>query len=56
MKFTVTRPHMGDKFYDIGDEREAKEAEVSHLIGSCLEKMEAASKNKAAPKVKNKAK
>lgn len=35
-KFHVLRPHMGDKFYDIGDVREVEAATVKHLIGKTL--------------------
>ena len=51
MKYTVKRAHQGDKWYSEGDEREAKEADVAHLVGSVLEPV----KTKAEPPVKNKA-
>ena len=57
MKFTVLRPHQGDKWYDKDDEREAREGDVAHLVErGVLEKAKAepAPKNKAvtAPKTK----
>lgn len=55
MKFIVKRQHFGDKMYMPGDEREAVESDVGHLIPHVLEKMEAAPKNKAEPRApKNK--
>jgi hypothetical protein len=58
MKFRVLRPHDGDQFYNIGDVREANEADVKHLVPLTLqpiaEKAETATANKAAPAVKNK--
>jgi len=32
MKFKVLRQHYGDRLYLAGDEREAEERDVSHLI------------------------
>lgn len=32
MKYTVNRPHFGDKDYRMGDIREAKPNEVAHLV------------------------
>lgn len=56
MKFKTIRPHLGDKFYEPGDERDADEREVAHLLASgTLEKMADPVKNKAEPAVKNKA-
>lgn len=58
MKFRVLRPHDGDKFYNIGDTREASESEVKHLVPLTLEpiaeKAVKPNSNKAAPAVKNK--
>ena len=52
MKFRVLRQHQGDKFYNAGDEREANEGDVAHLVKSgVLEPL----KSKAEPKPKNKA-
>lgn len=34
MKYTVMRPHQGDKWYDVGDPREAKPNSVAHLVAS----------------------
>ena len=52
MKFNVLRQHQGDKFYNAGDEREANESDVAHLVKSgVLEPIKA----KAEPKPKNKA-
>jgi hypothetical protein len=56
MKFKVLRQHTGDRFYNPGDERDADEREVAHLLASgTLEKMADPVKNKAEPAVKNKA-
>lgn len=59
MKYTVTRQHYGDKLYVPGDEREAKEADVAHLVkNGVLAEMKAPAKKveaKAAPQVENKA-
>ncbi|WP_203595689.1 hypothetical protein [Salipiger sp. PrR003] len=55
MKFKVLRPHQGDVWYAAGDEREAREAEVQHLVDrGVLAKVEPEPKNKAvtAPKTK----
>lgn len=61
MKFTVMRRHLGDKMYEPGDEREASEGDVSHLVKAGVlkkarEKSEPAPANKAegrAPKNKS---
>lgn len=34
MKYIVSRPHQGDKWYAQGEMREAKEADVAHLVTS----------------------
>jgi len=34
MKYAVKRPHQGDKWYGVGDEREARESDVAHLVKS----------------------
>jgi len=54
MKFHVMRQHTGDRRYVKGDTREAKEADVKHLIEAGVLSKEAP-KAKAAPKPKNKA-
>lgn len=58
MKYKVLRPHDGDQFYNVGDIRDANEADVKHLVPLTLqpigEKAEKPSTNKAAPPVKNK--
>tara|TARA_R110000851_G_scaffold3035_1_gene12233 strand:+ start:3117 stop:3290 length:174 start_codon:yes stop_codon:yes gene_type:complete len=54
-KFKVIREHEGDKPYFVGGTREADEADVRHLIGKCLEKVAAPTKNKTAKPLKNKA-
>jgi hypothetical protein len=63
MKFKVLRHHLGDKQYAPGDEREAAESDVTHLVrAGVLEPVEtkakgAAPENKArdaAPKTKGK--
>lgn len=55
MKFNVIRQHFGDKMYMPGDEREAAESDVAHLVrAGVLEKAEAAPKNKAERAPKNK--
>lgn len=57
-KFEVLRQHFGDKQYWSGDEREASERDVAHLVksGVLKAKAEPKVKNKAEPAVKNKAK
>ena len=52
MKYDVLRRHIGDKLYEQGDEREAKESDVAHLVNNGVlrpvdAKSEAAPKNKA---------
>ncbi|MCA0963288.1 hypothetical protein [Salipiger bermudensis] len=54
MKFTVLRPHQGDKWYDEGDEREAREADVAHLVERGV-LAQAKPQKKAEPAAKNKA-
>ncbi|WP_404861858.1 hypothetical protein [Georhizobium sp. MAB10] len=49
MKFEVLRQHYGDKQYQAGDEREADERDVAHLVKSGV------LKRKAEPKTQNKA-
>lgn len=36
MKFKVIREHLGDRFYQVGETREAQRADVAHLIGKSL--------------------
>lgn len=53
MKFKVLRPHQGDTWYDAGDEREAREADVQHLVDrGVLEKAKPEAKAEPAPKNK----
>jgi len=55
--YKVVRQHFGDKMYMPGDEREAAEGDVAHLIrnGVLVEEKKAKPlANKAAPAVKNK--
>lgn len=57
MKYEVLRRHQGDKFYEQGDEREASEVDVAHLVKSGVLKAKAEGKPKnkaegAAPKNK----
>lgn len=48
MKFLVKRQHFGDRMYMPGDEREASESDVAHLVkAGVLEKTEGTAKNKA---------
>lgn len=54
-KFRVLRQHFGDRLYLPGDEREAQERDVAHLVKNGVLKAEPAVKNKAEPPVKNKA-
>lgn len=49
MKYEVIRQHQGDKFYLPGDERDASETDVAHLVKSGV------LQEKAEPKPKNKA-
>ncbi len=52
MRFTVLRPHIGDRPYQKGDTREAIEADVAHLIrNGVLSPLDA----KAEPPLLNKA-
>ncbi|MET4636168.1 hypothetical protein [Kaistia defluvii] len=58
MKFKVIREHLGDRFYKVGETREAQRGDVAHLIGTTLApsgKAAKPAKNKAAPPVSNKA-
>lgn len=34
MEYKVKRPHQGDKWYDVGDTRDAKPNSVAHLVAS----------------------
>ena len=54
-KFITIRQHYGDRLYLPGDEREAQERDVAHLVKNGVLKAEPAVKNKAEPAVKNKA-
>lgn len=53
MKYTVKRAHQGDQWYNEGDEREAREGDVQHLVDRGV--LEPAAEKKAAQKPKNKA-
>lgn len=55
--YTVARPHMGERFYAEGDEREADPRDVAHLVAKGVLREKAAEKpaNKAARKPANKA-
>jgi hypothetical protein len=60
MKFTVLRAHHGDKDYLPGDVRDAKEAEVMHLVDRGVltpnrAKAAPAAKTKVEPRRANKA-
>lgn len=56
MQYLVLRPHQGDKWYNGGDVREAREAEVAHLVRSgVLQKMAPVQENKAVSVAANKA-
>lgn len=60
MKYRVMRQHFGDRLYQAGDEREASEGDVAHLVANgVLEpiqvKAEPALANKAEPAIRNKA-
>lgn len=57
--FRVTRQHLGDRLYMPGDEREANESDVAHLVErGVLELVKAKAaqpvENKAEPKLRNK--
>lgn len=56
MKFEVLRQHLGDRMYMPGDEREANQSDVAHLLrnGVLRVKAEPAVKNKAEKTQKNK--
>lgn len=50
MKYKVLRPHQGDKWYDAGDPREARETDVQHLVDrGVLEKVKPEAKAEPAP-------
>lgn len=49
-KYTVNRRHLGDKMYQPGDEREARESDVAHLLARGV-----LSEVKAETKLRNKA-
>lgn len=55
MKFKVLRVHEGDRRYFPGETREAREGDVAHLVGKCLQKIEDKPQNKAEKKPRNKA-
>lgn len=60
MKYQVKRQHFGDRLYVAGDEREANERDVAHLVKAGVlepvkEKAKTAPKNKAEAKPENKA-
>ena len=46
MKYEVIRQHQGDKFYLPGDERDASETDVAHLVKSGVLKAKAHGKPK----------
>lgn len=48
MKFRVIRPHYGDKFYARGDQREANENSVRHLVPNTLKPMKKVTEQKKA--------
>ena len=59
-KFEVIRQHLGDRLYMPGDEREATQGDVAHLVANGVlkpvrAKAEGAPKNKAEPKHQDKA-
>jgi hypothetical protein len=58
MKYTVKRPHLADRLYMAGEERDADPKLVGHLVanGVLIEKAAPAPRNKAKSPVKNKAK
>ena len=55
--YQVLRQHYGDKMYMSGDEREANEGDVKHLVDSGVLKAKAERKtrNKVEPKLDDKA-
>jgi hypothetical protein len=54
--FRVLRSHRGDRFYAVGETREADPNEVKHLLGRVLEEVEEPAAEKADRLPKNKAK
>lgn len=55
MKFDVLRQHLGDRMYQPGEEREAAEADVVHLVrAGVLRKAELKPRNKAEAAPRNK--
>lgn len=53
MKFQVLRQHFGDRLYQAGEEREANQSDVAHLVDSGV--LAAKPERKAEPRVANKA-
>lgn len=57
LTYKVLRPHQGEKWYDEGDDREADERDVAHLVSSgVLAKAEPMVANKSEPRAANKGK
>lgn len=53
MKHTVLREHFGGRMFRAGDQREAREADVAHLVAAGV--LAPSEGEKAAPPVGNKA-
>lgn len=50
MKYLVKRIHLGDKMYEVGDEREANPNDVAHLVAKAvLEPIEDAESKTKSP-------
>jgi len=53
MKFDVIRQHLGDRLYWAGEEREAEEHDVRHLVESGVLVAKSGEKTKAKNEEKN---
>ncbi|WP_411838578.1 hypothetical protein [Paracoccus sp. ME4] len=51
--YTVTRPHIGDRFYDAGEAREAMPLDVKHLVAAGILIEDAASDADVPPGPQN---
>jgi hypothetical protein len=54
-RYAVLREHDGDRFYREGETRDARPADVAHLVGRVLEEIGPAPAEKAEPIAQNKA-
>ena len=54
-RYAVLREHDGDRFYREGETRDARQADVAHLVGRVLEEIGPAPVEKAEDAPQNKA-